>query len=59
MYSAVDFKYEEPGTLHKVLFEGCQEKVIVNHSLALLQLVLGTIKVIVHKQVFQELSNGV
>lgn len=47
-------KDEQARVLHKLLFARCQEKVIVNHVLALLQLLLGTVKVIVHKQGFQK-----
>ena len=39
--------------------ECCEEEVIVDDSLTLLELVLGPIKVIVHKKVLEELGDGI
>ena len=36
--AAVGLKDEQPGILHKVVLEGCQEVVILQHCLTLLQL---------------------
>ena len=36
--AAVGLKDEQPGVLHKVVLEGCQEVVILKHRFTLLQL---------------------
>ena len=39
--------------------ESCQKEIVVDDGLAVLELVLGAIKVIVHEEVLQELRDGV
>lgn len=59
MYPTVDLKDEQTCALDKVIAESSQEKVIVDDSLTLFELVLGAVKVVVYKQVLKKLSDGV
>mmetsp|Transcript_113 Transcript_113/g.239 ORF Transcript_113/g.239 Transcript_113/m.239 type:complete len:267 (-) Transcript_113:789-1589(-) len=59
VYPAVGLEDEQARVLHKLLLARGEEKVVVDHVLALLELLLRAVKVVVHKQRLQELGHGV
>jgi hypothetical protein len=54
--AAVGLKHKQAGTLQEVCLDGCEEVVVVNDCITLLQLLLGPVKVVVHKQALHELQ---
>lgn len=59
MNTAESFKNHQAGVLHKLFQTRNQEEIIEQHSLALMELLTGSIKIKIHIQVLNELCDWV
>lgn len=59
MNAAVSLGDELSCAFHKILLDGTKEEIVSQHFLALLQLLLCSIKVEMHEQSFNELGDGI